>query len=360
MMPTHGALPVRIQREIIDAVLAYMGRAELSQADVAKAIGQSTTYINNVLNGTGNIPPAAVDQILRDLNNWLDREVRARDNAKPESFAYTRVALRLFNVAQTLTERADIAIAYGPAGIGKSITAEAICAEIPTAAYVLVDDDCRTACGLRDKLYNALSRRKRTTRGRVADVVNKLRQPAKVKTVALVMVDEANQLRPGAFEFLRNLHDQAGCSILLLGTIDLRVQTSYDDDDDLGQFASRVGQRIPLAEELTGCGGDGRGLERLFTMQDIRAMFSQGKLKLHSSATRLLATVANTKRGTLRTAKRLTYFAIKAALARKANQVFAEDVRTAAEIVGVDIAYADLAPTAEADLDTPNVAEAAG
>ncbi len=71
-----------------------MKEAELSQADVAHAIGTSVTYVNNLLTGSGNRPNETRDQMLRDANNWLDREARARENRRSEQFVETRVARR--------------------------------------------------------------------------------------------------------------------------------------------------------------------------------------------------------------------------------------------------------------------------
>ena len=215
MVPARGPLPQRLREEIIASVGAYMHDAELSQADVARAIGTSTTYVSNVLNRTGNLPEETRDQVLRDANNWLDREARARESRRPAEFVETRVAQRIIGLAERLKERADLALAYGPAGIGKTLTAQAIAAELG-AVYVMVDEDCQSPVGLRTKLYNALCRRQRVFRVSVADVVEKLVLPEKVATRNLVIIDEAHDLRNSSFTMLRKIAEQARCSMLFL------------------------------------------------------------------------------------------------------------------------------------------------
>jgi DNA transposition AAA+ family ATPase len=336
MIPSQGPLNDRLREEVLSALVAYMREAELSQADVARAIGQSTTYINNVLSSSDKVPTETRDQILRDVNNWLDREARARENRRPARFVETRVARRLIDAAERLTERADMASARGPAGIGKTMTARAIEAEL-NAVYVMVDDDCRSPSGLRHKIYNALSRRKRTTTVSFAQLVDGLRMPPRVNTCNLLIVDEAQDLFPNAFTTLRKLHEQAHCSILFLGTVDLETCLSTDDDPEFGQISSRVGIRINLARELSGATRGGKPAERLFSIQDIRALFSQGKLKLHPSTARMLATIANTTRGALRRVDRLYFWAQKAALKRRAAQILPEHVEIAAAIVGEEL-----------------------
>lgn len=336
MVPARGPLPPRLREEIITALDAYMRDAELAQADVARAIGTSSTYINNVLNRSGTLPDETRDQLLRDANNWLDREARARESRRPAEFVETRVAQRIIALAERLKERADLALAYGPAGIGKTMTAQAIAAELG-AVYVMIDEDCASPVGLRIKLYNALCRRQRVFRVGVADVVEKLALPDKVATRNLIIIDEAHDLRDASFTMLRKIAEQARCSILFLGTVNLEQRLSSDDDPEFGQLSSRIGIRVNLARELTGKSRGGQPVERLFTVEDIRALFGKGKLKLHPSTARMLATVANTTRGTLRRVERLYFWALKAAVLRKADRIMPEHVEAAAAIVGEEL-----------------------
>lgn len=351
MIPARGPLSERLREEIILTVTTYLRDAGLSQSDLARAIGTSATYVNNALNRTGTIPDETRDQVLRDANNWLDREARARENRKPAEFVETRVAKRLIDLAERLKERADIALAFGPAGIGKTMTAQAIAAELG-AVYVLVDEDCQSPVGLRSKIYNALSRRQHK-KVSVADVVEKLALPEKVATRNLVILDEAHDLRDASLTMLRKIAEQARCSLLFVGTVRLEQRLSSDDDPEFGQLSSRVGIRVNLARELTGQTRGGQPVERLFSIEDIRALFGKGKLKLHPGTARMLATIANSTRGTLRRVERLYFWAIKAALKRHADKIMPEHVEMAAAIVGEELGVsaadilADAAPEAE-------------
>lgn len=183
MVPVSGELALDVRRDIIRAVELHMKATGLSQSDVAEAVGQSPTYVNNVLTESPSIPPATRDRILRDLNNWLEREARAREAQRPDDFVRTRVAERLIALAERLTERADMAIAFGPAGIGKTTTAQAIAAEIRTAVLVTAGYDTRTPKMLVNQLYLAVSRRGRP-RGRITleSVIERLRMPSRVHT----------------------------------------------------------------------------------------------------------------------------------------------------------------------------------
>lgn len=334
MVPASGPLPPGLRDEILVALRGFMADAELSQGDLAKALGTSVTYISNLLSGDAALPAETRDELLRDANNWLDREVRAHDAQKPSGYVETRVARRLIDVAERLTERPDLAIAFGPAGIGKSTVADAICAEMRNATRLVIDDDCASPFGFRAKLAKVLFRRNRPHRPRIADLADKLRMPRAIKSCALLILDEAHLLRKATLTTIRQLHDQAGCSVLLLGTVDLRERVSFDDDPEFGQFSSRVGMRINLARELSSQGGGG---ERLFTVAEVRKLFSRDKLKLHPAAARELTRMANTLRGTLRTVERIAFWAAKVAVRAHAAEITLEHLTLALKIVDEEL-----------------------
>lgn len=338
MLP-EGPLTDRKRDEIVDALAGLMKEYKLSQADVAKGVGSSPTYINNLLTDSGNLPAATRDRLLRDINGWVDRECRARENKRPDDFVLTRVAERLIDVARRLTERADMGLCYAPAGCGKSTTIEAIVAEIPTAVAVLVDRDARSPTGLLTKIYNAVSRKKLSRRASLAEVVEKFRKPERVATHNLLILDQAHKLSDASLSMLADLHEEARCSVLLVGTVDLLKRVSSDDEPDLGQISSRVGMRINLAPELAGKAPVGglRTIKQCFTVDDIRKLFHRGRLKLHGDAARMLCQIANGHRGTLRRVVRLYDWAETAARAKHAGEITVAHLEAAMRIVEQDV-----------------------
>ena len=340
MLPETGELNHQQRVGIVRALEAFMAEHGLTQADVAKGIGQSATYVNNLINDAGTLPPATRDQMLRDINNWMDREARARDNRRPDDFTVTRPAERMIALAERLTERADMAVAYGPAGIGKTTTIDAIVAEIPTAVKVTADRDSRYPTGLLTKIWNALSRKKRKRPPRLADVVEKLFKPARIATHNILIVDQAHKLTDAAIDMLCDLHDQAKCSILLVGTVDLKTRVASDDDHEFGQVSSRVGMRVNLAPELVEPLAGGTRATACFTVGDIRKLFHRSKVKLHPDAARLLAQIANEHRGTLRRVERIFSWAETAARRVHSDTILVKHVQTAQSLVEEDVTLA--------------------
>lgn len=338
MVPVTGPLPVQVRHEIRAALEAHMKKRGLSQADLADAIGQSKTYISNLLNNAAALPEATRDQMLRDINNWLEREHRSEESQRPDDFVVVMTAImeRLYAVAENAAQRADMYVVTGPSGVGKTHGTEAIQAEIPTVIAMTAGHDTRTPNKLIRAIYAAATRRRRcdSTQLDLADVAEKLRMPGRVKTRSVLWIDDAQRLTGRCLTTLMELHNLAGCSIVLVGTRDLRSMVSTDDSPELGQLSSRIGLRVDLAPEIRGalCGG-GQRAAKCFTVADIRKLFARSKLKLHSDAARMLCEMANTRRGTLRRVMRVFDWAEVAAREAGADTITVEHLRAAASLV---------------------------
>lgn len=331
MVPAKGPLHDSTRHDIRRALQQFMKDCDLSQSDVAKAVGSNTTYINNLLTNAASVPEETRDALLRDINNWLDREARARENVRPATFVDTKVATLMMGLGQRLSDRPDIGAAWGGAGIGKTITGEAIAAE-HKGVYVRIDADSRSVRGFIRKLYNAASRKQRTAKPvRLDEVIEKLRMPAKITSPIVVVVDEAHQLRPAAREVIRDIFDQAQCSFLLIGTVAVKRDWESDNDPDFAQMSSRAGLKLDLVKFAST--GDGGTPGQLFSIEDIRAFCSRGKIKLHNDAARMLLAIANSNSGHLRTVERLHYYAEKIAARRRSDFILRVHVEAAAQYV---------------------------
>jgi len=352
MVPT-GQLSHADRESIVTALREYMEQHDLGQAQVAKAVGSSATYISDLLTGSSRLPLVTRDTLLRALNDWMERDHRARESHRDVTLVHTKVADRLIATSERLVERADMALAYGPAGIGKSVVLDAIVAEVPTAHRITIDSDTRTGARLRVALYNILHRRQRLTPPKLVELVARLRRPAGVATHSLLLVDEAHRLHESGLRLLVDLHDAAQCSVLLVGTVDLLGRVATDDDPEYGQLSSRVGMRIDLAPELLGRGMPGGRPAPLFTVAQVRAICQRGKLKFHPGAARMLTTVANTTRGTLRRARRLADWAEVGARHAGASEITVEHVQIAAQIVEPQLNAAAPLPPDHEDTATP-------
>jgi hypothetical protein len=309
-----------------------------SDSDYAEAIGQNKTYISNLRSNAAALPEATRDRMLRDLNNLLERERRSEQSQRPDDFVVvmTVIMQRLYAIAENAAQHAGMYIATGPSGIGKTHGTEAIQAEIPTVIAITAGHDTRTPNKLIRAIYAAATRRRRcdSTQLDLADAAEKLRMPSRVKTRNVLWVDDAHLLTRRCLATLMELHNLAGCSVVLVGTRDLRKMVSTDDDPELGQLSSRIGLRVDLAPEIRGSlSGGGQRAAKCFSVADIRKLFARSKLRLHADAARMLCEMANTRRGTLRRVVRMFDWAEVAARQAGADTIMVEHLRAAAALV---------------------------
>ncbi len=224
--------------------------------------------------------------------------------------------------------------ATGPAGIGKTTVAKAICGEIPGTVYVCIDQETCSATGLIAAIYRALKQRpRRHFRPKLSDLVEGFGNSGR-----LLIIDQAHRLRDRALETLMDLHDNCALPILLIGTAELHRRVSDDEDPLFGQLASRVGVRLDLLAGLHVAGAGKPGPDSgtaavSFSVADVRAIFARGKLKLHPDAANMLARIATYSVGHLRRAVRIFRWAEAIALRNSAAEITAAHVAAAAAMV---------------------------
>jgi DNA transposition AAA+ family ATPase len=305
----------------------------LTQADFARGIKEAESTVSQFFKNDPRVKAERRDDILRRGLAWVEMEARAirSREMRPASFQMTGPAKRLFGMARRLIERADMGLAYAPAGVGKSTIVKAICAELPSAVLVTVNAGSRCRVGFLRAVHAAL-RRRRGANWRVTydDVAEALRQSGRVSSRPLLIVDQAHLLHDAVFQLLMDLHDECGLSVLLVGTIVAHNRVVDDEDPQGGQLSSRIGMRLNLTPEFYGSSTGTR--KPCFTVADVRRIFQQGKIRLSNDAAEMLARVANESIGHLRRVDRLVQWAMAAAAKREGKAV-GEDVTVSAEDV---------------------------
>ena len=130
----------------------------------------------------------------------------------------------------------------------------------------------------------------------------------------LLLIDEAHALQDESLEVLRSIHDLAGAPILLLATSDLHDRIVKNADPDHGQLYSRFDVICYLTQGRdVYCGG-----KALYTLQDIKDLYSDPPIRLSMDAARYLQDVANQLGyGSLRRCKILLRNAVRRARKRQ-------------------------------------------
>lgn len=340
-----GTLSEITTREDVEAFCAqfraYVKQFDIAYSYVARQIGLSPSTISQFLSDEGYAGDAV--KVAKRIQEWMDRDARKRSGPKQEGYVATAVAKRILTAIQFTAEEGGIGIVYGPAGVGKTVTARAYSEKInPSAIYVRVCEGATTARGLLRLLCGELRIEGSTWKVVALEGLrNKLGGSGRV-----ILIDEAHRLEFDAMEVVRDLADMTECPVVLLGTakiinrIDdgLRATRNWITD----QFGSRVAIRQDLAQAL---GKSGGGDKLLFTVEEIRAIYRLDKVKLHSQAGRFLASLASTPGfGGLRIVSKVLRMVQRAFpgepitvdLCRAAYRKITSDGRTPPEVQGVE------------------------
>lgn len=296
-----GALTDTQRGQIRRAIAVHTKKHGLSYKALARQINASPSTISEVVNDKykGNS-----DDILRKLNAWIDDDAGRRDKSKPLGFYETNIFKAIRSAAkfakrhavtgdinQLQAERARIVMAYGPSGCGKTLGARAICADDPNAIYVRIRTGRGNLHGILNLIVESCQWRGRPFHQKQLEFVfDKLRGSGR-----LLIVDEAHKLVEKGYELLRDLTDECGIPILLLGTSEIqdrvhRIRAGVGKGRD-DQFCRRVGYTVDLLKGTDGRGGDKRPI---FSLDEVVAIFHDADVRLTPDGAEFLCVLANT------------------------------------------------------------------
>jgi DNA transposition AAA+ family ATPase len=321
MVPASGKIKDADRRAIVETVSEYCRTNSVKHAEVARSIGVNKAYVSLLLRGRfEDVPESTLDDHLRRLNSFVEYHAQAAQRKLVDRVHMTKVAKRLFAVAKNTKVLGCMAAAHGPAGVGKTICAKAVTQEIPGTIYVLVNQGSHTPGLLLGAIYRA-------ARFRRSDVATTFKSVVAFLSGSnrLLILDQAHRLTDKARELVMDLHDAAEIPVLLLATVRIVEQISVDHDPYFGQLSSRVAIRKNLLPEVTSPSRGGSP-KTWITIEDVRSIFAREGLKIHPSAARMLALIANDEIGHLRRARNIFAWA---------SEIASSD-RNAGGVIGVE------------------------
>lgn len=293
---------------VTSRVQEYLKRSKKSYADAAKAMGVAQSTFSQVMNCTYE---GDLEKHIRDLDKWLETELLRETAPKPGGFVMTSVAEKVYAVAKYVLRTGEIGLVYGPAGIGKTMTLQAIRSEFSNSIYVSLKSGAETPLAVVEAIGIALriTNLKMSVRVWIQQLEKVLRGSNR-----LILIDQAHKLTTSRQDksilTLTDLYDATGCPMLWAGTTDLWKYISEGKGqgrEPMDQVASRVGFYCDLAEKTVARGGG----KPLVTTDDIRRVFNQQKVRLASDAVEYLRRLANTTAsGALRLCHKLVQTAL--------------------------------------------------
>lgn len=240
---TEGKKQARDIRQEI--VTLQNNDTKLTQAVIAKESGVSTAVISRYLADSYNGDNKAVEI---KLTTWIDsynkKKAQAAKMPEAPSWIYTHSAARIHGALSYAQMAGDIAVIFGGAGLGKTLTCQNYAESNPNVFIATMSpattkvlpalEEIADAVGLRD-ISGWSSKIQRA-------VVKRLD-----KTNGLLVIDEAQHLDVRSLDQVRTIHDATGIGIALVGneTVYARM-TGGTRAAYLDRLFSRIGKRVHL------------------------------------------------------------------------------------------------------------------
>ena len=208
------------------------------------------------------------------INNWLELAARRYGLIGSKRFVETAVARDVLAVVSIVAETCKMGVVFGPAQIGKTLTLEAVEGDPRFGSPILIRvDEARTRPF--SLCRDVAGKLKVSTRGTFDVVFGRV--VARLKgTRRLLIFDEIDRAQYAGLEFIRDLHDETGCPILLCGKPRIYDRLGFREVTD--QLAGRIVICRDLLERT-----QGEHPEPLYSLEDIRALIGQSGLQLRVS-----------------------------------------------------------------------------
>ncbi len=262
-------------------VVEYLTRHNISRQTMARECGIGSSTVSQVLSDTyGAKGKKRSDdtRFLRALNNWMELDARRRNVVQDPQYVDTSVAREIVTVAEIVSETCRMGVVYGPAQIGKSFTLKSLAGSDRLGHPILlrVDQSHRTpkafarllcsalAIGV-EGTFDALTRR----------IIDKLGG-----TKRMLMIDEAERVDYATLEFIRDVHDQTGCPILLAGKPAIYRRLGFREMGDYSEVVDQLSSRIVIRRDLTERTRREHSPEPLFSADDVRKLIRISELGL--------------------------------------------------------------------------------
>lgn len=276
------ARKVEIRRRVKEYVRKH---DDISQAVLAKQCNVSRGTVSDVLRGVygARRDKKACDdsEYLRRFNNWMELDARRRNILQNKKCVAHSVAREIITVAELVSETCMMGVVYGPARIGKTFTLQALENSDRLGNPVMFRMGASKAtpkavCELMcDKLGLPVL-------GSLASLTRRL-----VKHLAgtrrMLIFDEADACSYRILEWIREIHDDTGCPVLLAGKPKIRQRLGFRDLGSFREVTDQLSNRIFVKRDLTERTRRTNNPEPLYSKDDIRQLIKVANLELKVS-----------------------------------------------------------------------------
>jgi DNA transposition AAA+ family ATPase len=233
-----------------ERTLAYMKCRHLSRRAVAELVDVRCSNLSKYLD---SLPGCSKEVIEAALGAYFLKLERAEARARRPEFIETQTAKIILEKCQEADERRELALLYGPSGIGKTFVVEEFIercekqanSEKPEVLFVTAH-----AASTPKSLMAALCLQAGIPHSGTAPTLAESLVRRLETGHYLIIVDEANHLNIEAMELLRYVYDRGRLGVVLIGT--LRLYEIFTNGSRPASELEQLWSRVGICELLPG------------------------------------------------------------------------------------------------------------
>ncbi len=263
-----------------DVIKDWMAKHKLSINNLAQKTGMGRSTISQVLSGTYKGDRLAR---LRELFDLMDHEDKVAEVVRPAGLVETQGVELMMGLIENVDVSHTIGVIIAPPGFSKTTVLQAVHQMKKNSILVEADPKNCNANGLIRLIGEFMC---------INQHMSSIKQFAEIKRTLrgsgrLIMIDQAHELKPDAFNIIRTINDLK-VPVVLAATHLLRDRINALDDT---QFSSRVFGTLPLDKMIVmGDGGEGGPAH---SVEDIIKICEGGKLRFTHDARDFLFRLGN-------------------------------------------------------------------
>jgi DNA transposition AAA+ family ATPase len=233
-----------------ERTLAYMKSHHLGRRQMAELVDVRCSNLSKYLD---SLPGCSKEVIEAALGAYFLKLERAEARARRPEFIETQTAKIILEKCQEADERRELALLYGPSGIGKTFVVEEFIercekqanSEKPEVLFVTAH-----AASTPKSLMAALCLQAGTPHSGTAPTLAESPVRRLETGHFLIIVDEANHLDIEAMELLRYVYDRGRLGVVLIGT--LRLYEIFTNGSRPASELEQLWSRVGICELLPG------------------------------------------------------------------------------------------------------------
>lgn len=235
---------------LIDKVKTEIERLGLSQAKTAKLIGISDTKLSQWL---GNKYPGRNDELTAKIEIWLQAQDERHNDvmSMPTAPKWTPMptSKKIMATFSYIQMAQVMGIVYGGAGMSKTYTSEYYALIYPNVWHVELTADAGSKLECAREIAQVMGL---SATGTASQLRRDIVAHAK-NTNGLIIMDEAQFLKPVALEMMRGIWRQAGVGVVFVGNEIVYSQlTGGRRAPEFAQLFSRMSKRQRINKPMRG------------------------------------------------------------------------------------------------------------